>query len=94
MRRTGPVLPYSRTQRTVLHTKTTLVLDDTLVARLRREASRSGRSMSEVVEDALRVYLQRRRELPEPPPLPAFDCGVPLVDVAQRDTLYDRMERP
>lgn len=94
MRRSGPVLPYSRTLRTVLHMKTTLVLDDTLVARLRREASRSGRSMSEVVEDALRVYLQRRRDLPEPPPLPVFDCGVPLVDVAQRDTLYDRMERP
>lgn len=94
MRRRGPLLPYCRTSRTVRHMKTTLVLDDALVARLRREATRSDRSMSDIVEEALRLYLQRRRDLPPPPELPVFACGGPLVDVAQREVLYDRMERP
>lgn len=72
--------------------KTTLVLDDSVAARLRREAQRRGTTMSRLVEDALRRYLDTR-PVPVPlPPLPVYDMGRPLVDIADRDALYDAME--
>jgi len=72
--------------------KTTLVLDDSVAARLRREAQRRRTTMSQIVEDALRRYLDARPEKPKLPPLPVHDMGVPLVDIADRDALYDAME--
>lgn len=76
----------------VIHMKTTLNIDDTVMDRLRRESARSGRTMSELVEMALRQLLQRRSDLPELVPLPSFDSGGALVDVADRDALYRVME--
>jgi hypothetical protein len=72
--------------------KTTLVLDDTVAARLRREAERRGTTMSRLVEDALRRYLEDRAAKPPLPPLPSFDGGKMLVDVSDRDALYRAME--
>lgn len=73
--------------------KTTLVLDDTLVARLKREAVRQGRSMSEVVEEALRLLFRSpRKKKMALPRLPRFRSGGHLVDIADRDALYDAME--
>ncbi len=74
--------------------KATLSIDDRVMARLKQEAARQGRTMSELVESALRLLL-------EPPParaaaslreLPAFKSGGALVDVADRDALYQAME--
>ncbi len=76
----------------VFHMKTTLNIDDTVMAGLRREAARTGRTMSELVETALRQLLRRRPETPELTPLPTFDSGGALVDVADRDALYRVME--
>ena len=76
----------------VFHMKTTLNIDDTVMARLRRESARSGRTMSELVETALRQLLQRRAAVPDLSPLPTFDSGGALVDVADRDALYRVME--
>lgn len=76
----------------VFHMKTTLNIDDQVMHRLRREAARTGRTMSELVETALRRLLDAR---PAPPPrteLPSFDSGGALVDVADRDALYRAME--
>ena len=72
--------------------KTTLNIDDAVIERLRREAAREGRTMSELVEAALRLLFQMRRQRPELPPLPSFDGGGTLVDVADRDALYQAME--
>jgi hypothetical protein len=73
--------------------KTTLNIDDSVMAELKREAARQGRTMSEMVESALRLLLrsQRKRDavLPE---LPTFHSGGALVDVADRDALYQAME--
>lgn len=71
--------------------KTTLVLDDSVMARVRREAERRGTTLSEVVEDALRLFLERRPERRPLPPLPTFDGGRVLVDVADRDALERAM---
>lgn len=72
--------------------KTTLNIDDSVMARLRQEAARSGRTMSELVETALRNLLHSRRDRAPLPPLPAFDSGGALVDIADRDALYRAME--
>ena len=76
----------------VCHMKTTLTIDDTVMARLRRESARTGRTMSELVETALRRLLQSRPDAVELPPLPSFTSGGALVDIADREALYRAME--
>ena len=76
----------------VCHMKTTLNIDDRVMARLRREAARRGCTMSELVETALRLLLQTRGEPADLPPLPSFRSGGHLVDIADRDALYHAME--
>ena len=85
-------MTYSHTDDMVYHMKTTLNIDDTVMARLRREAARTGRTMSELVETALRLLLERKAEVRDLPPLPVFHSGGALVDVADRDALYRAME--
>ena len=76
----------------VFHMKTTLVIDDQIMARLKREAARTGRTMSELVETALRRLLQTRPDPAALPPLPSFESGGALVDLADREALYRAME--
>jgi len=74
------------------HMKTTLVIDGKVMARLREEAARQGRTISELVEAALRLFLERRPPARRLPRLPVFEGGGALVDVADRDALYQAME--
>jgi hypothetical protein len=77
----------------VSHMKTTLVIDDGVMKRLRQEAARRGTTISALVEAALRLFLENRsRAAPEAPPLPSFDGGGAFVDIADRDALYRAME--
>jgi plasmid stability protein len=85
-------LPYNHTKHMVNHMKTTLNIDPTIMARLKREAARQGRTMSEMVETALRLMLGGARKRAPLPELPAFHGGRELVDIADRDTLYRAME--
>ncbi len=71
--------------------KTTLYIDDTVMAELRREAARQGRTMSELVETALRLLLRSQRKRGKIPALPIFRSGG-TFDVADRDALYHAME--
>ena len=80
----------------VFHMKTTLNIDERVMVRLKAEAASQGRTMSEMVESALRLLLdsdapESRVELPD---LPAFHSGGVRVDVADRDALYDEMDGP
>ena len=72
--------------------KTTLNIDGTVMARLRQEATRQQRTMSEIVEAALRLFFKNTRERRALPDLPAFDSGGALVDISNRTALYDAME--
>jgi len=72
--------------------KTTLNIDDTVMARLRQESTRQQRTMSEIVEAALRLFFKNTRERRPLPDLPVFDSGGALVDIADRNALYDAME--
>jgi plasmid stability protein len=76
----------------VHHMKTTLNIDDTVMASLRREAARTGRTMSELVETALRQLLRPQPGETVLAPLPTFDSGGALVDVSDREALYRVME--
>ena len=73
--------------------KTTLNIDDTVMHKLRREAARQGRTMSEMVETALRLLLRAPSNRGKLPPLPRFHSGGALVDVSERSALYEAMER-
>lgn len=76
----------------VSHMKTTLNIDPATMAKLKREAARQGRTMSEMVETALRLMLRDQRKREKLPELPAFHSGGALVDIADRDALYQAME--
>lgn len=78
----------------VCHIKTTLNIDDTVMTRLRKESLRQGRTMSELVEAALRLLFHAGKQPKKKklPPLPRFRSGGYLVDIADRDALYDAME--
>lgn len=76
----------------VCHMKTTLNIDNTVMAELRREAARRGCTMSEIVESALRLVLGPRRVAADLPELPRFRGGAELVDVANREALISAME--
>ena len=72
--------------------KTTLVLEDALVERVREIAKKRGVSMSSVVEEA--IFLMLHEPGPPVPPLelPTFHGGELLVDINDRNALYDAMD--
>ncbi len=77
----------------VFHMKTTLVIHDQIMRRLKQEAASRGCTISELVESALRLLLDKRKDgSGELPPLPAHHGGRLLVDVANREALYEAME--
>lgn len=76
--------------------RTTIRLDDELLARAKALAVRTGRTLTAVIEDALRAALaqsqpSRRRQRVE---LPTFGSGgtLPGVDLDDTGSLLDVME--
>ena len=82
----------SHTYHMVFHMKTTLNIDDSVMRQLKREAVRQGRTMSDLVETALRLLLRRQKSPHTPRDLPTFKGGGVFVDVADREALYKAME--
>ena len=74
------------------HTKTSLKIDDTVMAQLKQEAARQGRTMSELVETALRLLQQSWRRRGGIKPLPTFKNGGAIVDSVDCEALYQAME--
>jgi hypothetical protein len=72
--------------------KTTLVIDDHVLEKLREEAVRQRRTISELVESALRLLFERKQERIELPPLPSFEGRGTFIDISNRDSLYSAME--
>jgi hypothetical protein len=72
--------------------RTTLILEDGCMDRIRELARRQGRTMSEVVGEMLAEGLQKRRAQPKSPTLPSFAMGKPRVDLADRDALEAVMD--
>lgn len=76
----------------VIWMKTTLNIDDSVMALLKQEAARRGCTMSELMESALRLLLTARGGPRSMPPLPSFKSGGARVDIADRQALYEAME--
>jgi len=76
----------------VSHMKTTLVIDDTVIARLRLEAAKRGTTISALVEAALRGFLEEKPQKRHARRRPKWHSGGALVDIADRDALYKAME--
>jgi plasmid stability protein len=75
--------------------RTTLNLDDRLMAELRRRAAETDRTMTEIIEEALREAFSRLAEPGEPRDfqwVTVHGRVRPGVDVADRDSLLDVME--
>jgi hypothetical protein len=74
--------------------KTTLNINDTVMTQLRQEAARQQKTMSELVEAALRLLFHSVKQSKKKKlrPLPSFHGGKPRVDIADRNALYDFME--
>ncbi len=78
----------------LFHMKTTLVIKDSFMAKIKAMAASRGITLSEMVETLLRLGLQRDSESQTTQQrLPSFDAGAVLVDIADRDALYRAMER-
>lgn len=77
------------------HVRATLVIDDALFRELKRRAVEQDRTLSDVTQDALRrglaVGTPPRRQKPRR--LVAFAMGRPRVDLADRNQLYDVLDR-
>lgn len=78
----------------VIHMKTTFNIDDQVMARLREESARQGKTITELVESALRLLLRQKKSRKTLPDLPSFEGGIPRVNIANREALYDLMEKP
>ena len=72
--------------------KTTLNISDVTWRELKEEAARRGETMSDMVEAALRAFLRRPVGGQELPELPVFKTGGALVDVSNRESLYDVLD--
>ena len=55
--------------------RTCLSIDDPLMAHLKREAARQGRTMSDLAETALRLLSRARRSVADLPDLPTLRSG-------------------
>jgi len=81
--------------------RTTIRMDDTLLAEAKALAARTGRTLTKVIEDALREALARRPDGagPSPAMLPTDDGDgrggglQPGVDLDSSAALLDLMER-
>jgi hypothetical protein len=77
--------------------RTTIKLDDDLLLEAKEIAARTGRTLADVVEDAVRESLARRRQArqrPERRTLPSFGGGGlrPGVDLDDNAALLDLMD--
>lgn len=75
--------------------RTTLNLDDGLMREARKKAAAEGRTLTSVIEEALRLLLRRPTGQGERFRLrwvTKAGPAAPGVDVADRDALYERME--
>ena len=77
--------------------KTTINIEDAIMERLKEEAARRNTTMGALVEAGIRRILGEG-EAPAPvaaelPPLPLHHMGKPLVDLADREALYEVLDR-
>jgi hypothetical protein len=76
--------------------RTTLVIDEQCLVELKRLAAARRQTLSAVVDEFLRQGLERAKHPERRKPrsaLPSFPMGKPRVNIADRDQLYEVLER-
>ena len=74
--------------------RTTIKIDDGLLVEAKTRAAASGRTLNQVVEDALRAAFERRENAGAGPALPVLRGGrlMPGVDLDDSAALLDLMD--
>ena len=73
--------------------KATFDIDEKVVQQLYVAAARRGTTVDTLVEAAIRVFTSLAPTADgELKPLPSWPMGKPLVDISNRDELYDKLE--
>jgi hypothetical protein len=72
--------------------RTVLEIDDRVLALLEDEATRQGKTISELAESAIRLFLGSRQKTTELQELPTFRSGGALVNIDSREALHDAMD--
>ena len=86
-------LTYNHILHMLLHMRTTLVINNSFMAKIKSMAAARGITLSKMVETLLRLGLQRETQQQSAlRKLPSFDAGKAFVDVADRDALYRAMK--
>lgn len=74
--------------------KTTLIISDNIMPQIKALAAKNRQTLSKTVEALLRSGLENRNmPFKKPSPLPEYEMGRCLVDISDRDRLYQVMER-
>lgn len=77
--------------------RTTIRLDDDLLAIIKQEAARTNRTLAAVIEDALREMLARQQSVAERAPIRLTTVSgrglQPGVDLDDSAALYDLMDQ-
>ena len=75
--------------------RTTIKIEDSLLVEAKTRAAASGRTLNQVVEDALRAAFERRQSAGDRPELPVLRGGrlMPGVDLDDSAALLDLMDR-
>jgi hypothetical protein len=73
--------------------KTTLNIPDPLFRELKRRAVTQGETMSNLVAEYIRRGLARKPKPDDLALLPTYDGGPFLVDVSDRDALFDLLDQ-
>ena len=76
----------------IFHMKTTLNIPDEIMRQLKKKAADTGRTLSEVVAEAIRKGLESKAPKKKFKGLPSFSLGRAKVNIADRDQLYRAME--
>lgn len=78
--------------------RTTIYLPDDLLLEAKKMAAKSHRTLTAVIEDALRETLSRRKKRSRPGPVKLTTFGTgglqPGVDLDDTSALLDLMEKP
>ena len=78
--------------------RTTIRIDDQLLKDAKQLAARSGKSLTSIIEDALRESLSRQRNSGKREPVRLLTCGgkglLPGVDLDDSAALLDVMDSP
>jgi plasmid stability protein len=74
------------------HMRTSMNLPDSLLEAARERAAAEGRSVTSLMEEALRRLLEERRASVSPPSLPTWKGGRLLVDLEDKDVLWEILD--